>query len=340
MSTSFFKVRTIGMHLAVIAAAMVCSSSASAGNSIDFQVDASGAYIEQGNKFLIEADVVGQDPDLGFVAFGAVFNVDEVGNPDTFEGFITLTGTLGDLTGLAVGVLFQDPGGLTFAGVFTITGGTGAYEGASGSGVLTGLGVGHDAGVMTVSLAGTIGGKKTSTGACCFSDGSCEELESQECFQRDGSFNAVGTTCGDVECPVSGACCRPNGNCTVISVQECITSGGDFQGVGGSCNDVECEVTAGPCCFLGMCIESTEEQCAGVGGVFQGVGGSCDDVDCGPPCPWDCDGSDDGQVGILDFLELLAQWGMEDTSCDTGAGDAGVGDNEFEDLLANWGACP
>jgi hypothetical protein len=338
MSTSVLKVSSVGMHLAVIAAAMVCSSSASAGSSIDFQVVASGVYIEQGNKFLIEADVDGQVPDLGFEAFGAVFNVDEAGNPDTFEGFITLTGTLGDLTGLAVGALFQDPGGLSIAGVFSITGGTGAYEGASGSGVLNGLGMGQDAGVMTVNLAGTIGGKKTSTGACCFNDGTCQVLESQECFQQDGSFNAVGTTCRDVECPVTGPCCLPNGNCTVISVQECITSGGAFQGVGASCNGVSCDVTAGPCCFLDMCIESTEDQCASTGGVFQGVGVSCDNVDCGPLCPWDCEPTPEGTVGINDFLEVLAQWSMVGTSCDFDGG--GVGINDFLDLLAAWGPCP
>jgi hypothetical protein len=328
------------MHLAVIAAAMVCSNSASAGNSIDFQVDASGAYIEQGNNVLIETDVDGQVPDLGFEALGAALDVDEFGNPDTFEGFISLTGTLGDLTGLAVGALYQDPGGLSIAGVFTITGGTGAYEGASGSGVLNGIGIGQDAGVMTVSLAGTIGGEQTSTGACCFDDGSCEELESQECFQQDGSFNAVGTTCGDVECPISGACCFPNGNCSVISVQECITSGGVFQGVGASCNDVVCEVTAGSCCFLEMCIESTEEQCAGIGGVFEGVGVSCDDVVCDPPCPGDCDSPADGVVDVQDFLALLAQWGGPG-SCDIDGGGDGVVDvADFLDLLAFWGPCP
>jgi hypothetical protein len=334
------------MHLDVIAAAMVCSSSASAGDSIDFQVDASGAYIEQGNKFLIEADVDGQDPPLGFEAFGAVFNVDEAGNPDTFEGFITLTGTLGDLTGAAGGAVYQDPGGLSIAGVFAITGGTGAYAGASGSGVLIGLGVGQDAGVMTVSLAGTIGGKKTSTGACCFNDGSCEELESQECFQQDGIFNAVGTTCGDVECPVNGACCLPNGNCTVIGVLECITSGGDFQGVGGSCNDVDCEVTAGSCCFLDTCIEITEEQCAGIAGVFQGVGSVCDPNPC-PSCPGDTDGDD--VVNVNDLNNVILDWDTDgsanggDVTDATGTGppDGIVNVNDLNAVIVNWGAaCP
>ena len=60
--------------------------------------------------------------------------------------------------------------------------------------------------------------------------------------------------------------------------------------------------------------------------------------DCPPPCPWDCDGSNDGIVGIGDFLAVLAQWGGSGTSCDTGG--PGVGINEFLDTLANWGPCP
>ena len=56
------------------------------------------------------------------------------------------------------------------------------------------------------------------------------------------------------------------------------------------------------------------------------------------PCPWDCDGeSTDGNIGITDFLALLAQWGGPG-SCDFDGG--GVGINDFLELLANWGPCP
>ena len=54
-------------------------------------------------------------------------------------------------------------------------------------------------------------------------------------------------------------------------------------------------------------------------------------------CPWDCGGDDDGNVGITDFLALLAQWGTPG-SCDFDGG--GVGINDFLQLLANWGPCP
>jgi hypothetical protein len=54
-------------------------------------------------------------------------------------------------------------------------------------------------------------------------------------------------------------------------------------------------------------------------------------------CPWDC-GNDDGEVGINDFLAMLADWG--------GPGPCDFDDNDvidvvdFLDLLANWGPCP
>ncbi|MHC4415526.1 MAG: DNRLRE domain-containing protein [Planctomycetota bacterium] len=55
-----------------------------------------------------------------------------------------------------------------------------------------------------------------------------------------------------------------------------------------------------------------------------------------PPCPWDCQATPDGNVGISDLLALLAQWGGPGT-CDFNG--AGVGINDLLDLLANWGGC-
>ncbi len=57
-----------------------------------------------------------------------------------------------------------------------------------------------------------------------------------------------------------------------------------------------------------------------------------------PTCPWDCQATPDQEVGISDFLEVLAQWTLVDTSCDFDGG--GVGINDFLLLLANWGLCP
>jgi hypothetical protein len=56
------------------------------------------------------------------------------------------------------------------------------------------------------------------------------------------------------------------------------------------------------------------------------------------PCPWDCADPADGQVDVLDFLALLAQWGQVGTSCDVNGG--GVDITDFLEMIGSWGACP
>jgi hypothetical protein len=57
----------------------------------------------------------------------------------------------------------------------------------------------------------------------------------------------------------------------------------------------------------------------------------------GGSCPWDCADSN-GQVNVVDFLELLFQWGQAGTSCDFDGG--GVNAVDFLALLQHWGTCP
>ena len=67
---------------------------------------------------------------------------------------------------------------------------------------------------------------------------------------------------------------------------------------------------------------------------------------CGAPytttvsvaCPWDLDGS--GDVGITDFLDLLAAWGPNPGHPADFDDDGFVGITDFLLLLANWGPCP
>ena len=55
------------------------------------------------------------------------------------------------------------------------------------------------------------------------------------------------------------------------------------------------------------------------------------------PCPADIDG--DGEVGVTDFLLLLAAWGNTGGPEDID-GDGVVGVLDFLELLAAWGPCP
>ncbi|MHC4303634.1 MAG: glycosyl hydrolase [Planctomycetota bacterium] len=55
-------------------------------------------------------------------------------------------------------------------------------------------------------------------------------------------------------------------------------------------------------------------------------------------CPWDCQEEPDGDVNVVDFLALLAQWGGPG-SCDFDGNDV-VNVEDFLELLATWGPCP
>ena len=107
----------------------------------------------------------------------------------------------------------------------------------------------------------------------------------------------------DVQCPPGVACI--NGVCT--------NCGNGVADLGENCHNCPADV---PCPPGAECLGSV----------------------CQVPCPWDCGGDNDGDVGIVDFLVLLAQWG-DPGSCDF-EGDGTVGIVDFLELLANWGACP
>jgi hypothetical protein len=64
-----------------------------------------------------------------------------------------------------------------------------------------------------------------------------------------------------------------------------------------------------------------------------------DTLACSASCTWDISGND-GEVGINDFLDLLAAWGPNPGHPADFDGDNTVGINDFLELLANWGPCP
>jgi hypothetical protein len=71
---------------------------------------------------------------------------------------------------------------------------------------------------------------------------------------------------------------------------------------------------------------------------INGNGGTVTAYHLAAPCPWDCDGSGDGDIGIEDFLAVLGQWGGPG-SCDFD-GSGGVGIEDFLKILGVWGPCP
>jgi hypothetical protein len=62
---------------------------------------------------------------------------------------------------------------------------------------------------------------------------------------------------------------------------------------------------------------------------------------CENPCPWDfAPLPGDGEVGVSDFLYLLALWGTDPAGPPDLDGDGIVGVLDFLELLAHWGPCP
>jgi hypothetical protein len=62
---------------------------------------------------------------------------------------------------------------------------------------------------------------------------------------------------------------------------------------------------------------------------------------CKPtPCPCDCAPPPDGQVSVLDFLALLAQWGGPGPCDCEDPPDGAVDVGDFLAMLAAWGPCP
>jgi hypothetical protein len=84
-------------------------------------------------------------------------------------------------------------------------------------------------------------------GACCFNDGSCQNLSPQDCATLGGVYMGAGTNClGDVNpqngvddaCEtvvLTGACCFDDGSCLETTSQVCASQGGNYLGNGTIC---------------------------------------------------------------------------------------------------------
>lgn len=196
------------------------------------------------------------------------------------------------------------------------------------------------------------------TGACCFADGSCVELTQLDCAGQGGVYQGDGQSCEFTDCPQPvGACCL-SGFCfgTLLTDSDCTNAGGTWQGAGSVCDPEGTTCTpTGACCFdNGFCLPGlTEESCLSVPlTIWHGEGSDClggshdplDPVDalC-ETCPADCSPlpGGDGQVDVLDLLDLLADWGVSGP-CDfvPPGGDGVVDVSDLIELLSTWGFCP
>jgi len=61
-------------------------------------------------------------------------------------------------------------------------------------------------------------------GACCFTDGTCQDLSPEDCSAASGTWLGAGTNCGQAPCTL-GACCLVQ-DCVNLAQHECAAIGG------------------------------------------------------------------------------------------------------------------
>lgn len=118
-------------------------------------------------------------------------------------------------------------------------------------------------------------------GACCYDDGTCDDLTESDCTDAGGNWQGPDTTCDDDPNPCRGACCEGEDGTTCIddsTPDSCAADGGIFQDFGSTCEDVDC--TVGACCNDGDCSILSNADCLDSGGIFQGGGTTCDPNPC------------------------------------------------------------
>ncbi len=122
-------------------------------------------------------------------------------------------------------------------------------------------------------------------GACCYDDGTCDDISEFDCTSAGGTYQGDGTDCASVTC--TGVCCEP-GCVDDTTPDGCSLDGGTFQGFGTTCDDdpPPCpETTTGACCIDGECSILSEDDCSSADGRYEGDGTDCDPNPCPPPSP-------------------------------------------------------
>ncbi len=143
-------------------------------------------------------------------------------------------------------------------------------------------------------------------GACCYDDGTCDDITEADCDEAMGNWQGPDTTCDD-EGVCVGACCIDGVCYPDMTKGDCETAGGNFLDFGSDCEGVDC--TQGACCLDGNCTITTEEECEG---IYQGNGTTCEDIDCtkGACC------DEDGNCTITTEEECDGTWQGAGTMCD------------------------
>ena len=118
--------------------------------------------------------------------------------------------------------------------------------------------------------------------ACCFVDGSCQDLTPIDCAAQGGFPQGAGSDCATTVCPVEDqACCYADGSCRDEDPNQCLANGGTPQGVGTVCATTDCPLPDPEACCLpdGTCVVLLPADCLAQNGTPMGVP-NCDGVVC------------------------------------------------------------
>jgi hypothetical protein len=145
------------------------------------------------------------------------------------------------------------------------------------------------------------------TGACCFANGTCQNLTEAVCQSAGGFWEGPGTECGAAAC--LGACCLNDGAlCIELAGSDCDALSGDWPGFGTSCTDGNSNGTADACepPIPGDCdrdlqvdLDDFASFANAMAGPSQPAGLGCD--------VGDFDG--DGDIDLADFAEFQVAFG-------------------------------
>jgi len=123
-------------------------------------------------------------------------------------------------------------------------------------------------------------------GACCFDNGSCENISQCNCDNQGGTYQGDNTDCFS-NCPA------PFGRCCILgppySCEDNVTPGSCAADCGLwtdelTCDEASCPLfIGGACCIDDACITgASQEWCECKGGLYGGDFSTCDDVACAP----------------------------------------------------------
>jgi hypothetical protein len=121
--------------------------------------------------------------------------------------------------------------------------------------------------------------------ACCFEDGTCEEMTELPCARAGGVWYPD-PTCDPNPCqqpPTEEVCCFEDGSCQILLEEDCVGLGGTWRPDLPGCDPNPCPPQIAVCCYGphgGQCEVTTEEECAEMGGEWIADWDSCEPNPC------------------------------------------------------------